>query len=121
MTNVKVELNEVVMMVEGYRRQTVHRGKVIKIGRVWIDVKREDQPARDSQRYRLDTQTDGGQYVSSPRFYTLAQWAEMERHEQAARVLREQDISINSGSPWRGREVELAALLTAAQLEHEGS
>jgi hypothetical protein len=112
---VKVEMNEIVMMVDGHGRTLrTHRGKVVKIGRAWITVETEDYPGW-TERYRLDDQTNGGGYSYSPRFYTLAQWDERERQAQATKVIRDQGISINFESPWRGREVELAALLTAAK------
>lgn len=112
---IKVELNEIVMMIDGHGRTLrSRRGKVVKIGRVWITVEPEGERHPSLQRYRLDTQNDGGQYTSSPRFHTLAQWAERKQRDQAHKVLRDQGISIKFDSPWYGREIELAALLTAA-------
>jgi hypothetical protein len=65
-------------------------------------------------RLRLDTQTDGSQYASGWRFYTLDQWAERVRLSEARALLRDQGIDIRHNSPWVGREVELANLLHGA-------
>jgi hypothetical protein len=106
---VKVEIGETVMVLSGYGRKDAERGTVVKVARVWIDVHREGQ--RWGWRFRLDTQTDGSNFGSPPRFYTLTQWAERERENSAAAYLRAQGVSVDHASPWRSRVVELATLI----------
>jgi len=109
-----VEVGQPVIMVDGnhYGRMTTQRGTVVKAARVWITVQPDDNAHKwAAQRYRLDTQTDGSPYSYAPRFYTLEQWAERERRDQAQTFLRKQGISIEYSSPWRGHEHELAELI----------
>lgn len=121
MTNaVKVEMNQPVVMADGYRRGP-DRGTVVKVGRVWIEILPEGWPAGRTRRFRLDTQTDGSEIGTPARFYTLDQWAERERRVEADRFLREQGIRIETGSRWHGREVELASLLRKAVSTGEDS
>jgi hypothetical protein len=109
-----VEMNEPVVMVSGYSRSAPTRGAVVKIGRVWIEVQPEGWTTGRTLRFRLDNQTDGSQYPSSQRFYTLGQWAENQRQVAASEFLSDQGIRVEHGSLWRGREVELANLLRTA-------
>lgn len=108
---VKVEIGQTVMVTDGYGRAktNVIRGEVVKIGRVWIDVHREGKGW--GWRFRLDTQTDGGTIGTPPRFYTLGQWAEKERQDNAAAFLLAQGVMVEYASPWRKRMVELARLM----------
>ena len=105
---ITVKLGQPVKIVTGYKTAAVS-GTVTKIGRVWIEVT-PDGWGR-ALRFRLDDQTDGSRVGVSPHFYTLEQWAEKQRRDEAGKFLREQGISVDFGSPWRGRETELAALI----------
>lgn len=60
----------------------------------------------DQQRYAAG----GGMY--GWKAYTVAQHESMERRIAAFLTLRKHGIDTNSRSPWHGREVELADLLT---------
>jgi hypothetical protein len=107
----EIAIGQIVIVVDGYGRPTTTRGVISKIGRVWIDV---TQPGDGWTRwhFRLDSQTDGPDRGSRPRFYTLDQWAERETQMAAAKYLREQGITIEHRSAvWHGREVDLAKLL----------
>jgi hypothetical protein len=106
---VKVEVGQTVMVLGGYGSREAVRGTVVKIGRVWIDVHREGQGW--GWRFRLDTQTDGSDFGSPPRFYTLDQWAQHEREASASAFLRAQGITVEYSSSWRARMVELAQML----------
>lgn len=107
---VKVELGQEVMTTSWQSRDP-QPGKVVKVGRVWIDVDVDSF----TLRYRLDTQTNGSQYGSPPRFYTLDQWAEKQREDEARDYLREQGIEFSYVSPWRRRLVELADLIRTVE------
>lgn len=106
-----VGMNEPVVMVEGSRGRRELHGKVVKVGRVWIEIQPEGWADGRTIRFRLDTQTDGSKIGAPPHFYTLGQWAERQQREEAFKLLREQGISVDAGSPWRGREAELADLV----------
>lgn len=114
---ITVTVGQPVVMVSGNhsRRMTTRRGTVVKAARVWIEVLPDDLADEPNgwnrRRYRLDTQTDGSQHSYAARFYTLEQWAELERRDQAQTFLREQGIDLRFESPWRGHEHELAELL----------
>jgi hypothetical protein len=117
------EGDTVVMQDGNHARRMSHRnGTVIKVARVWITV-RPEGATRDSgdRRYRLDTQTDGGDRAFAGRFYTLDQWAERERRNAADAFLREQGIDVRRDGPWWRREVELADIIRAALTTQEGS
>ena len=111
---VSVKLDQSVVIAEA-RAFKAKSGKVVKIGRVWIEIQPEGWTGGRTLRFRLDTQTDGSYIGAPPRFYTLDQWAERRRQATADKFLRDQGISINSGSVWRGREFELASLLGLTQ------
>jgi hypothetical protein len=64
---------------------------------------------------RLDTQDEGSDYSgSNARFVTIEQneWEETRAWGQG--VLRENGIDLRTGSPWSGREAELADLIVRA-------
>lgn len=106
---VTVEVGQPVMVSQGYGAKGVVRGTVVKVARVWIDVHREGQGW--GWRFRLDSQTDGSGTGSAPHFYTLDQWAQLQREISAGQYLRAQGISVEFGSAWRGRMIELAGLV----------
>jgi hypothetical protein len=95
---------------------------VVKVGRVWVDLK-VDESARDGLRFmtwrmRLDTQDEGTQYSgSNASFATLEQHQWDETQHWARGVLREQGIEVRMSGRWTGREVELAQLLIQGEGE----
>ena len=68
--------------------------RVVKAGRVWIDLATEGGMA---YRMRLDTQNEGGRYSTQNRFVTRAQY-DWERSEKEARdVLRAALVDVDRG------------------------
>lgn len=108
---IKVEIGQPVIMTGN--RPGGEPGTVVKIGRVWIEVRPNGIPGDWTYRFRLDDQTDGSGYTGRARFYTLDQWAKKLRHDEAATFLREQGIEVGFGSSWRGRKAELADIIRA--------
>lgn len=89
-------------------------GTVVKVGRVWIGIRPNGVLGDWTYQFRLDDQTDGRKIGARPRFYTLDQWAEKLRHDEARTFLREQGITIEySSARWGGRHVELADVIRA--------
>lgn len=110
---VDIALGQQVVILEGGGRSvTERRGKVVKIGRVWIDV--QPDSGGSVQRFRMTTQKTASDIGYGTYFYTLDQWAEHKRQEAASEFLRSQGIRVDNYSPWRRREVELADLIRAA-------
>ena len=67
----KIELGQPVIVSGNY--QTNQRGRVVKIGRVWIVVEIETNWDHKPQyKFRLDNQKDGTDGPTQRRFYTLA-------------------------------------------------
>jgi hypothetical protein len=106
---IDVKEGDTVMIVA--RQQATYRATVTKVGRVWVTVGEGWQV----QRFRRDDQTDGSKIGCPQRFYTLDQWAERQERDAALAFLHEQGIDIRHGSPWRGREVDLAAAIRVAE------
>lgn len=104
-----VKVGDKVMITE-YR--AVREAEVVKIARVWITVKYLGKYSHES-KFRLDIQTDGSNYGTPSRFYTMDQWEEKQRRDEASIFLSEQGISLEYRSPWRGREIELANVIRA--------
>lgn len=112
------EVGQPVIMTENRSRQIREiPGKVVKIGRVWIDI--EPDSGGLALRYRKDTQKDGSGIGAGSYFFTLEQWERRSREMAAEEFLRGQGISLGYGSPWRGREIELANLIRAAEEKQE--
>lgn len=89
--------------------------KVVKVARVWVTVETETGYSRE-RRFRISDQSDGSNYPgSSERFVTSEQLAWEITRRGANEYLRDQGVDIGYRSPWRGREVELAALLKTAE------
>lgn len=110
---IKVEIGQPVIIVGGYRSEG-RGGTVAEVARVWIKIQPDGTTGEWArQRFRLDDQTDGSRVGLPARFYTLDQWAEREREDEAATFLREQGIEVGFGSSWRGRKAELADLIRA--------
>lgn len=85
---------------------------VVKAARVWVDLEGTEEIWKRTWRMRRDTQDEGTQYsVSNARFLTLEQHAWQETRDWALAVLQEHGLTVESRSPWRGREIELADLL----------
>ena len=112
---VDVKVGETVKVIEypGGRvaNAVVRDATVIKVARVWISVQIHDSLWNQEQRFRRDSQTDGSPYSLASRFWTLEQWAAKEKLDAALALLREQGIDIRHESPWKDREVDLAAML----------
>lgn len=110
---VDVKVGETVKVVEYNGRrangENSREAIVSKVARIWITVKVGDWGRE--LRLRRDTQTDGSGFGYPSRFYTLAQWDERERQEEAKEFLREQGITVEYKSPWKDREVDLSAML----------
>jgi hypothetical protein len=83
---------------------------VTKVGRVWFTVGEGHQEVK----FRLDDGTTGSGYSSGPHAFTPDQWDEGLRISEARDFLREQGVSIEYASLWRGREIELANLIRSA-------
>jgi hypothetical protein len=90
---------------------------VVKAARVWVDLSRSDlsgnQLGHRTWRMRRDTQDEATQYSgSNDSFATLDQHEWDETQHWARGVLEDNGIRIDHSSPWRGRQVELADLIT---------
>jgi hypothetical protein len=87
---------------------------VVKVGRVWIELVSTDKHQyRMSWRMRRDTQDQDTRYPgSSASFLTMDQYAWTETRNGALATIHDHGLTVESRSPWRGREVELADLLT---------
>lgn len=108
MNKVSVKVGDTIMVSMGYGGKKTMEATVTKVGRVWIETNHLD-------KFRLDTQTNGSDYGDAPRFWTMEQWAERLKRNEACKFLGEQGIDVRfSGSPWRGREVELAEIIRKA-------
>lgn len=89
--------------------------RVVKVGRVWIDLEGVDDGWPKTWRMRRDTQSEGTQYSgSNASFATLDQHQWDETMAWARSVLKDNGIDLRNDSPWRGREVELADLVAKA-------
>jgi hypothetical protein len=89
--------------------------KVVKVARVWVELGRaDDMPMLMTWRMRLDTQDEGTRYSGmNASFLTMDQHAWTETRDWARAVLRDHGIRLDQGSPWSGREAELADLLSS--------
>jgi hypothetical protein len=88
---------------------------VVKASRVWVDIEKPGSETWSVNRWRMrrDTQDEATQYPgNNASFATLEQHAWDLAAIQARQVLRDNGITLDLGSPWRGREIELAALIT---------
>jgi len=92
--------------------------RVTKVGRVWAELTEEKPPGVRPRprvwRMRMDrSQDEGSQYSgSNASFATMDQHAWDETAYWALAVLQENGIDIRHGSPWRGREIELADIIS---------
>ena len=95
--------------------------EVVSVARVWVTIKRTTEGYPREWRMRKDRQHEGSTYIgTNASFATLEQHAWDETAEWALGTLREQGIDLRNSSPWRGREIELADLLSKATTEGEG-
>jgi hypothetical protein len=91
---------------------------VTKVARVWIELEKsssEPLPQWSIYRWRMrrDTQDEGSQYSgNNASFVTLEQHAWDETRRWGLQVLSDNGIKVERGSPWHGREAELADLIT---------
>ncbi len=93
----------------GGRHTSTYDGAVTKISRAWCEITRDGYGR--SERFRIDDQSDGSGIGYGVHFYTLDQWERQQRESEARAYLREQGISVEYGSPWRDRVIELAELI----------
>jgi hypothetical protein len=106
----KLEIGQPVKVVM-YRGKVLD-GRVVKIARTWVTIAVDQGGYENEFRFRMDDRTDGSDWPD--RFYTLDQWAEKVRRDEALTFLREQGVYLESSSPWRGREETLAELIRVA-------
>lgn len=102
-------------------RGSVRHARVAKVARVWVTLAAEWQdtdywgkPRTRTQewRMRLDTQDEGIRTTHyGSRFLTLEQHAYETRESEAHKFLLGQGLLPGYGTPWHGREVELADLI----------
>lgn len=99
-----------------YRDNDPLDARVIKAGRVWVEL-----AASDGRTYRLrrDTQDDGSQYRGGDRFVTREQYTWEQQVEDARRVLRAVRIRLD-GSRWDhdDRLLALAAFIHDYDEQH---
>lgn len=114
MNKIDVRVGDTVMISSGGGRSLlIYEAEVVKIARMWITVMTAGAYPHE-EKFRLGDQTSGPSYGYGTRFYTLGQWAAKKRDDEAADFLREQGITIEFRSAWRGRSAELADLIRAA-------
>jgi len=92
---------------------------VAKVGRVWVELKPDPPlcPWPTRWRMRLDTQNEATQHSgTNASFVTLEQHAWDETQTWARGVLEKHGLTVESRSPWVGREVELALLLLSKEV-----
>lgn len=114
---IKVEPGQQVIVADRSRHSATWRGVVVWVGRVWMQVVREEDQGRPGalrHKFRLDNQSDGSKYGDRARFYTLGQHVEKQKLDEATSFLKDQGIRLDYDSPWRGREVQLALVLVSA-------
>lgn len=91
--------------------------QVVKASRVWIELKAAET-APDAQRWmtwrmRRDTQNEGTQYSGSDASFATTEQHEWDQTQAWAwGVIKDNGLTVEPRSPWRGREQELADLLT---------
>lgn len=91
---------------------------VVKAARVWVDLERSGDGWPQSWRMRRDTQSEASDYSGSDAsFATMDQHAWDETHTRAQDLLKENGIRVEFGSIWKGREIELADLISKASKE----
>lgn len=89
-------------------------GTVVKVGRVWIAVRRQ---AGMDMRFRLDTQDDGAERSNCYHFVTPEQRAYDDRMATAGRVLADAGIRYDRDSPFsKDLSMTLALAERVAQL-----
>lgn len=82
---------------------------VVKTARVWVDLEGMEETWKRTWRMRRDTQDEGTQYSgSNASFLTMDQHAWEETRSWALATLKDHGLTVESCSPWRGREIELA-------------
>jgi hypothetical protein len=85
---------------------------VVKAARVWVELASTEN--RLTWRMRRDTQNEDTPYSgNNARFVTPEQHDWEETRRWALGYLQENGIDIRPGSPWRGREVQLADIVSA--------
>lgn len=109
-----VKVGDELIVTDGYARgRTISRGTVTKAGPAWLNIESGNRSWRLRRDTRTNTNDASKTYAYSPRWMTIEEHEETQRITDAYRVLGEQGIRIDSGSPWYGREIELTARLTS--------
>lgn len=93
------------------RGDTVQEVTVVKVGRVWVEVKGQYGPPR---KYRMDDRTDGSGYSQHGMIYTQQEWARKQATDEARQRVHAHGVRLQFDSPWDDRIVELADLLDNA-------
>jgi hypothetical protein len=89
------------------RSELYIRATVATVARVWITIEAEGR--YKPYRMRRDSQDEGTQYSGSNwSFVTPEQRRWDDRRHEGRTYLDEQGIKLSIGSPWEGREAELA-------------
>lgn len=100
------------VIVSDHRRD--YFATVRKVGRVWIEIERDDWSRLE--RFRLDTRTPyarGKGHGSAPYFFTLAEHAERRQRAADLAYLRMQGVSIDHGTETTWTPHTLAVALNA--------
>lgn len=104
-----------VIEADHYRRKSEPvPATVTKVARVWVTLTEiTARPHPREWRMRIDVQRENHRDYSQldARFVTPEQWAYEHRETEARAFLKEERITIEYGSPWRDRAVELADLI----------
>ena len=89
---------------------------VARVSRVWAEMKPVGGDRR-IWRMRMDTQDQATQYSgSNASFATLEQHEWDQSRDWAREVIDSNALTVESRSPWRGREIELAEVLSGRGL-----
>lgn len=121
----KLNPGDPVIVAKRSYRQTRHIDATItKVGRVWVEMTatHDVRSQAETWRMRLDTQYEtGGLNPRGDSFATPEQYAWDEQRAATDRYLREQGITVESGSPWYPPEqrLRLAEILRAAETNSE--
>jgi hypothetical protein len=87
-------------------------GTIESIGRKYVLIRPQD---RLPMKFDIESQMQAGDYYGAQaQFYTLDQWAVIERGREARDFLTEQGITIERDSPWSPER--LAGLINAATM-----
>lgn len=114
----------VIVTVNSYRQTRHVDAKITKVGRTWIEMAETDNVRSQAKTWRMHMESQYETAGPNPRgdsFATPEQHAWDEQRAAADRYLRDQGITLDSGSPWRTPErwFRLAEILRAAEPDSE--